>query len=404
MMSTPSFMIKRLTGTIQPYPWGSSTAIPEFLGTTPSGEPQAELWLGAHPQGPSWVGDPDSSDREVLADHLAAAPAERIGAASVERFGPRLPYLMKVLAAARPLSLQAHPSREQAEVGFAREEAAGIDRDAPDRTYRDDWPKPEAFCALAPVQALCGFRDPVQTYGFFERLGVDSALELVAPLADGSPEALAEVFGRLLRLPKESRGIVDEVVAAATDGRERDLDEFGTTAVELATHYPGDPGVIAALLMNRVNYGPYEAIFLPAGNLHAYLSGTGVEIMANSDNVLRGGLTSKYLDVDELITVLDFTPRPVELVPVVEESPGLFRYRTPAPEFGLWRLEPTDATIPLPAGDSGRVVLAARGTVVITGGDQELSLTRGEAAFVPADAGEPKLTGSGIAFVGGPGL
>lgn len=392
-------MIDRLTGTIQPYPWGSTTAIPEFLGTEPTGEPQAELWLGTHPQGPSRLGDDQG-----LAEYLAAAPEARIGSASVARFGPRLPYLMKVLAAARPLSLQAHPSRQQAERGFAREEAAGIPRDAADRTYRDDWPKPEALCALEPVQALCGFRDPQESFALFERLRVRSALDLVAPLADGGAEALAEVFGRLLRLPEDARGVIDEVVSAAVDGQGRRLDEFAATAVEIATHYPGDPGVLAALLMNRVSYGPYQAIFLPAGNLHAYLSGTGVEIMANSDNVLRGGLTGKYIDVDELITLLDFTPGPPDLVPIDEPEPGVYHYRTPAPEFGLWRLEPQGGTVTLPAAGTGRVLLAAAGTIMVTADGVELSLTRGQAAFVPADVSDAALSGAGIGFVGGPGL
>lgn len=391
-------MIGRLTGTIQPYPWGSTTAIPELLGVEPTGEPQAELWLGAHPQGPNTIDD------QGLAEFLAAAPEDRIGAAAVARFGPRLPYLMKVLAAARPLSLQAHPSREQAEIGFAREEAAGIPRDAANRMYRDDWPKPEAFCALTPVQALCGFRDPAQTYELFERLGVRSALDLVAPLAGGGAEALAEVFGRLMRLSANNRGVVDEVVAAAAEVHDQELGRFAITAVELAAYYPGDPGVIAGLLMNRISYDRYDAIFLPAGNLHAYLSGSGVEIMANSDNVLRGGLTGKHIDVDELIMVLDFTPLEPELVPIMEQAPGVFGYQTPAPEFGLWRLEPNDSAIELPGSASGRILLAVEGTIMISGAGEELTLTRGQSAFVAADAGEAKVSGAGTAFLGGPGL
>ena|SRR5690606_25156299 len=393
-------MIGRLTGTVQPYPWGSTTAIPELLGVEPTGEPQAELWLGTHPQGPGRLEGRD------LGDFLAAAPRDRIGAVAVDRFGPRLPYLMKVLAAARPLSLQAHPSREQAEQGFAREEAAGIPQDAADRTYRDDWPKPEALCALEPVQALCGFRDPAETYALFRRLGVSSALDLVAPLADGGAAALAEVFGRLLRLGPDQRDVIDEVVAAAesiASAGDAELDQFARTAVELARSYPGDPGVIAGLLLNRVGYDAYDAIFLPAGNLHAYLSGTGVEIMANSDNVLRGGLTGKHIDVDELIKVLDFTPLRPELVPIVEESPGVFGYRTPAPEFGLWRLEPGGSTVELPGPGTGRVLLVVAGSVTLSGTGRELTLGRGESAFVTADAADPQVTGHGTAFVGGPG-
>jgi mannose-6-phosphate isomerase len=162
--------------------------------------------------------------------------------------------------------------------------------------------------------------------------------------------------------------------------------------------------VLAALLMNRVSYGPYQAIFLPAGNLHAYLSGTGVEIMANSDNVLRGGLTGKYIDVDELITLLDFTPGPPDLVPIDEPEPGVYHYRTPAPEFGLWRLEPQGGTVTLPAAGTGRVLLAAAGTIMVTADGVELSLNRGQAAFVPAEVADAELSGAGIGFVGGPGL
>ena len=189
--------MERLTGVIQPYAWGSRTAIPEFLGVAPSGEPQAELWFGAHPLAPSTV------DGEPLDKMVAHDPVGVVGAGSVDAFGPRLPFLLKVIAAAQPLSLQAHPSREEAEAGFESEQAAGIPRDAPNRTYRDGWPKPEVLCALVTTEALCGFREPDATYQLFAKLGVPDALDLIGPLADAAlsgEERLATVFARLLRL------------------------------------------------------------------------------------------------------------------------------------------------------------------------------------------------------------
>ena len=204
--------MEKLVGVVQPYAWGSPTVIPELLGVEPTGQPQAELWFGAHPLAPSIVaGEP--LDKIVDRD-----PESVVGAASVAAFGPRLPFLLKIIAADRPLSLQAHPSREQAEAGYAREEAAGVPRDAPNRTYRDGWPKPEVLCALRDTEALCGFRDPDETYALFGRLGVPAVMGLLEPLADESVpamERLCVVFGRLLRLEPADRGLVDAVLTAA---------------------------------------------------------------------------------------------------------------------------------------------------------------------------------------------
>ena len=394
-------MIERLTGVIQPYAWGSLTAIPEFLGMEPTGRPQAELWFGAHPLAPSTV------DGEPLEKVVAHDPVSVVGGASFEAFGPRLPFLLKVIAAAQPLSLQAHPSREQAEAGFAREQAAGIPRDAPNRTYRDGWPKPEVLCAMVPTEALCGFREPHATYELFQKLGVGNALELVKPLTDLDEPAearLATVFGRLLRLSPDQRSVITEVVQAAeTLNQPNDLASFARTARELGQHYPGDPGVLAALLMNRVTLQPGDALYMPAGNLHAYLSGGGVEIMANSDNVMRGGLTPKYVNVDELLAILDFTPGFPGLITPVEESPAIWRYPTPAPEFALWRLETREGPIAVPAGTAGRIVLVTDGELRVKSAGQEVDLVRGDAALLTAGE-EVAVTGQGTAFVGGPGV
>jgi mannose-6-phosphate isomerase len=394
-------MIERLTGVIQPYAWGSVTAIPEFLGKEPTGRPQAELWFGAHPLAPSTV------EGEPLDKVVAHDPASVVGRASVETFGPRLPFLLKVIAAAQPLSLQAHPSREQAEAGFAREQAAGIPRDAPNRTYRDGWPKPEVLCAMVETEALCGFREPHETYELFQKLAVASALELVKPLADAdvaAEERLATVFGRLLWLTPDQRSVITEVVQAAEAVNQPSvLASFARTARELGQHYPGDPGVLAALLMNRVTLQPGDALYMPAGNLHAYLSGGGVEIMANSDNVMRGGLTPKYVNVDELLAILDFTPGFPGLITPVEESSGVWRYPTPAPEFALWRIETGGQMVTVPAGTAGRIVLITDGGLSVKSARQELHLVRGEAALLTAGE-DAMVTGQGTAFVGGPGV
>jgi mannose-6-phosphate isomerase len=393
--------MRYLTGTIQPYAWGSTTVIPDLLGVEPTGKPQAELWLGAHPLHPSTV------DGTPLTKLIAAEPERLIGAAPVAAYGPRLPYLMKVLAAAQPLSLQAHPTRIQAQAGYDREQALGVPRDAPERNYRDGWPKPEVLCALEPTEALCGFREPRETYELFARLGVTSALELVEPLRDGTGTHLAEVFGRLLSLgrTRSAQGVVDEVVEAARDTHhDPGLAAFASVAVELASFYPGDPGVLAALLMNRIQFGPYDAIYLPPGDLHAYLRGGGIEIMANSDNVLRGGLTPKHIDVDELLAVLDFTPTCPTPIPCIEEEPGVFAYQAPAKEFALWRVDQAGGSRGrLPGGANGRVVLVVRGRTTLRSGDRSLVLERGQSAFVYADE-EIDFDGEGMFFVGGPGL
>ena len=393
--------MERLTGVVQPYAWGSPTAIPELLGVEPTGAPQAELWFGAHPLAPSTVSG-------VPLDELVERdPVGVIGPTSVQSFGPRLPFLLKIIAADRPLSLQAHPSREQAEAGYAREQDAGVPRDAPHRLYRDGWPKPEVLCALFDTEALCGFRDPAETYELFGCLGVPRALRLVATL--GRPdlpaeERLAVTFGRLLQLDEQQGDVIGEVERAAGKvDAGGPFGQFARTAVELAGHYPSDPGVLAALLMNRVSLRPLDAIFLPAGNLHAYLCGGGVEIMANSDNVMRGGLTPKHIDVAELLRVVDFRPGFAGLINAVQESAGIWRYPTPAPEFALWRIEGTAEPATVPATGAGRILLVTDGLLRAEAGGAELSLRRGECALIRPDE-QVVVRGDGRAFVGAPGL
>ncbi|MGD7788585.1 mannose-6-phosphate isomerase, class I [Propionibacteriaceae bacterium Y1700] len=383
-----------LTGAIQNYAWGSTTAIPQILGVEPDGQPQAELWLGAHPAAPSQV------DGRPLPELITEDPAI-LGSASVDQFGPRLSYLMKILAADQALSLQAHPSRAQAEEGFAREDAAGIARDAKNRNYVDDWPKPEALCALGDFEALYGFADPEVTNRLAAALALPMLDQLFAPLtAVGGAEGIKQVFVACCELPDEQRVVVDDLVQAAFPhiGDENELGTFCRTAIELAAVYPRDPGVLAALLMNRVRLREHEAIFLPAGNMHAYLRGTGVEIMANSNNVLRGGLTPKHVDVAELSRLVDFTPITPPKVAAVEGPPGVWRYDTPAPEFALWRLELANE-LAVPGSDRGRIVLVTSGSARC--GD--LHLSAGQSGWLAAGE-EATLTGEGRVFVGGSGV
>ncbi|MFF0487305.1 mannose-6-phosphate isomerase, class I [Streptomyces sp. NPDC004435] len=377
--------MERLVNTVRPYAWGSTTAIPELLGTAPTGEPQAEMWMGAHP------GAPSITPRGPLNDVIDADPVRELGRAATEKFGPRLPFLLKLLAAGAPLSLQVHPDLDQARAGHAAEEAAGIPLDAPHRTYKDANHKPEMICALTPFEGFCGFRPPAEAADTLAALGVDS-LKPYADLLLAHPEdaALREVLTALLTAePDEMAHTVTEAAAAA----ERLGGALAPYAV-LAHHFPGDPGVIAAMLLHHVRLQPGEALYLGAGVPHAYVSGLGVEIMANSDNVLRCGLTPKHVDVPELLRVVRFEPGdPGVLRP--EASPtGEEVYETPIDEFRLSRLvraegaAPTDLTAPTP-----QILLATAGHPKAG----EILLSPGESVFVPA--GEPaELTGAGTVF------
>ncbi len=396
--------MKLITGVVQPYAWGATDSIPALLGTESTGEPQAEYWLGAHASAPSAVVD----EPGVTVRSLVQAEPQVLGSGSRAEFGDVLPYLLKILAAAQPLSLQAHPSRAQAEVGYAAENAAGIAIDDPARTYKDDWPKPEMIVALTPFSALCGFRDPVETADLFRAIGApDELSSIIGPLTQRSGSAgLAEVFLDVLSLDGPRRELVTEVVAAAVGHQDAPgaVGSFARTAVDLDERYPSDPSILAALLMNRIELEPGEAIFLPAGNMHAYLKGTGVEIMANSDNVLRGGLTAKHIDVDALVQVVEFEAGPVEVLHPVSEGPGVARYLTPAPEFALWRLdlEPTESVL-LPGAGRARIILLTDGHVACATSGETIELVKGRSAFVAADE-QVRLTGSCVAFVAAAGV
>jgi mannose-6-phosphate isomerase len=308
-----------------------------------------------------------------------------LGAPVRERFGDRLPFLMKVLAAEQPLSLQAHPTTEQARVGFAAEEAAGVPHDDATRTFKDPFHKPELLMALTTFEALCGFRPVEESLHCLAKLQVPVLKPTIAALARGG---LRAAIPQLLALSGKRRTVLVEAVAEAAAGFVAAHDpEFINTyrwAATLAQTYPGDPGVVISLMCNHLKLAPGEAVFLPAGNLHAYLSGAGIEVMASSDNVLRGGLTHKHVDLAALIEVLDFTDGRVPILhPVL--GPGGLRYPVPVQDFELTRCQ-LDGQSGSLATRGPQVLLCTEGTAVLTSADGELVLEKGSSAFVPAGA------------------
>jgi mannose-6-phosphate isomerase len=374
-----------LTGIVRPYAWGSRTSLAELQGRpAPTDEPEAELWLGAHPDDPATVDRPDGP---ITLDSLIAAdPAGQLGAAVATEFGPRLPYLLKVLAAESPLSLQAHPEAEYARQAYAEQQA---DPSRP-KNYTDAYHKPEMLVALTPFEALCGFRSPEVSAAALEAFGIPALAPIVAALRAGD---LRTAVRDLLAWPDADRKPLTEAVANAPGAG---------LAARLAGHYPGDPGVLVALLLNHVRLEPGQAIWMPAGNLHAYLRGTGVELMAASDNVLRGGLTPKRVDVDELMRVLVFEVLDDPILPSTPVAPGVETWAVPVRDFILYAVD-LDGTRPpteVPA-EGARIVVAVSGDVFVGEAvdGTPVDVPAGHAAYAPASAGRIKLAGVGKAFV-----
>jgi mannose-6-phosphate isomerase len=387
-----------LENTVQPYAWGSRTAIAELRGEpVPSPGPQAELWMGAHPLASSRL--VRAGGRPSLAEAVTRAPEAELGARAVAEHGPHLPFLLKVLAAEQPLSLQAHPDERQAREGFDREEAAGVPRQAPHRNYRDPSPKPELLCALSPFEALCGFRPAAEAVAVLDALRTPALAPVRERLASrNGPEGLREAFTLLSTLPPAERApLVEAAVSAAARSAPGPFSDAFAWTERLAALYPGDSGVVIALLLRLVRLAPGEALFLPAGNMHAYLHGLGVEIMASSDNVLRGGLTPKHVDVPELLRVLRFAEEPIPVVRPTAGRSGEWIYRTPARHFELSRIEPPEGGFET-AVWGPEILLCTEGELSGVDAAGTLRLRRGASAFVSAAAGRYRLEGTGVAF------
>jgi len=407
--------VEPLSGRIRNYAWGSRTHLAAMRGhQVPSAHPEAELWFGAHRDEPSRLPERDGAP---LTDAVSADPVGVFGLLRARRWEGRLPFLLKVLAADEPLSLQAHPSPEQALAGHTREEAAGIPRAGAERNYPDPLPKPEVLCALGEFHALAGFRAPADTLRLLRALdeGSGGALAHHVALLAAQPDAdgLRALFTTWITLPQRA---VDALVPAALAGcvahaARGAAAEFAVdvrTVLDLGERYPGDAGVLAALLLNRVVLAEGECLYIPAGSPHAYLSGWGIELMANSDNVLRAGLTPKHVDVPELLRVLDFAPGPPErILPVVDGPRAL--YTAPCEHFVLLRLtlESPGRAVGLGLGGP-RIVVCVRGAVrVHTGHGTSRRAAAGEALWLPARDGEVRVEADGapaLAFAAADGL
>lgn len=383
-----------LTNEVRPYAWGSPSAIAEFLGRPAiDGRPEAEMWIGAYPASPSRLADGRS-----LVELIAGDPESALGSDVLDRYGPRLPFLLKVLGIGSPVSIQAHPSAEQARDGFAAEQARGLPPDDPARNYKDTNHKPELLCALTEVEAFCGLRSAEAATRLLRQLAVPALTGLLDALRTGG---VAAATRWALRLPAdEVAGTVAALADSASQSRGGPDEDALAWVTRLAGLYPEDRGVVLVLLCEFVRLAPGDAVYVPAGCLHSYLSGLGVEVMAESDNVLRAGLTAKHVAAEELLAIIDYDSG----AQIIRFDPhaGRTDYNSGAAEFALSRVVvegETSIGSPQP-----QVLLVAAGAVRTVAADgSEQALSRGETAFVPASAGAVLLRGSGTVFLARPG-
>lgn len=381
-------MLVKIANHPRNYAWGSRTLVAEYFGAEvfgdSKGQPVAEVWFGTHAGSPAFIkDDPATSLQQVIG-------------------GRDLSFLLKILAADEPLSIQAHPTSAQAEAGFARENAAGIALTAPNRNYKDAHHKPEIMVALTDFEMLCGFKPLNEITDLFTDMVShdsvsDSFKSLVSHWAEllQKPDGLKQVFSDIIHRRGNLDGFNSELVALA------DFEARFALAERLNKLYPGDPGVVVAMLMNHMIIKSGQGVFLPAGNIHAYLGGLGVEVMSSSDNVLRGGLTPKHIDVDELERVLDFRAAKIPLIEIKRLANGLVEYPCAEDDFVLYRAEPTAnknlSEIILP-GEA--ILLCTEGVVSIsTDAGEQLDLKAAEAAYLSGDARKLTISGSGSLFL-----
>jgi mannose-6-phosphate isomerase len=392
-----------LKNPVQKYAWGSPSAIAELLGTRPDPNmPQAELWMGAHPKAPSLakVNDAWISLEEIIAAH----PVQILGKTAADKFQNKLPYLFKVLAAARPLSLQAHPSLSQAREGYRKENDMGLALDAPNRNYKDENHKPECICAMTPFWALNGFRKITEILALAKRIGtrgLDQSLGLLQN--DPNSHGLKSFFYSLMTLSPELKKETADEVASKAELLAAQEPVF-RWILQLAQEYPGDIGILSPLFLNLIQLQPGQAMFLPSGELHAYLEGVGIELMANSDNVLRGGLTPKHIDVQELLKVLNFEERQVQILePNISENHEHF-YSGDAEEFVLSSISVSPTGVYESAANrSAEIMLCTSGAADITdsGNHESISLKKGTSIVIPAAVQKYVVEGNAVLFKAG---
>lgn len=394
--------ILRMINPIQAYAWGSKSFISELLNNTEhDGTPQAELWMGAHPKSSSLI---QNGENQVNLNYIIAEdPCDFLGSVITRSYCDQMPFLLKVLAAEAPLSIQAHPNQKQARDGFARENKQGIPIDAPQRNYKDANHKPELIVALTTFTAMCGFRAYPELVanlkqflpGYDEKRYTDFLLQ-------PSPQSLKDFFASLLNLSSDERKKLLTTymnkIAQFTPANEKET-LIRNWSIELNKQYPDDIGIISPILLNIIVLQPFEALYLEAGVLHSYLHGAGMEIMANSDNVLRGGLTPKHIDTDELVNVLDFLPRNIQPITAQEMSQTELSYLTPAQEFILSMIKHiSETTTEIEFAGSPEILFCYEGNFVIENCSQFLSLEKGQSLFIPYEVDGYCVQGKGILF------
>lgn len=395
--------ISLLKNTIQEYAWGSIRAIPDLLGRKNSkNRPQAELWMGAHPKAPSlayhngqWI----SLLRLITQD-----PENILGKKVAKKFNNRLPFLFKVLAAAKPLSIQAHPNRHQARTGFQRENAQKISLEAPNRNYRDDNHKPECICALTQFWALSRFRKIPKILTYLQQLNLRQLGDMLTEFKQlPGPQGLQRFYTSLMSLKRDQKKrIVAEALKNARNmAAERPVFEW---MIKLADYYPQDIGVLAPLFLNLIRLEPGQAVYLDAGELHSYLEGLGIELMANSDNVLRGGLTPKHVDVPELLRVLNFEDQDITLLTPETAVANEMIYPSPAAEFVLSVITlNNDSVYQSPRQRNVEIIICTQGKLTIVDHDlqTETHLPQGASVIVPASVAYYSLKGQGVCYKAG---
>ncbi|NIY46628.1 mannose-6-phosphate isomerase [Cedecea colo] len=380
--------MQKLINSVQNYAWGSKTALTELYGMqNPDSLPMAELWMGAHPKSSSKVlenGQPRALREAIDADQTAA-----LGAAVAQRFG-ELPFLFKVLCAAQPLSIQVHPNKKASETGFAKENAAGIPLDAAERNYKDPNHKPELVFALTPFLAMNAFREFSEIVSLLQP--VSGAHNAIAHfLQEPGAGRLAQLFASLLNMQGEEKSRALAVLKAALNGQQGEPWE---TIRVISEFYPDDSGLFSPLLLNVVKLEPGEAMFLFAETPHAYLKGVALEVMANSDNVLRAGLTPKYIDIPELVANVKFEPKPAaELLTQPVKNGSELDFPIPVEDFAF-SLHDLSASPAALAQDSAAIVFCVEGETVLSKGEQQLVLKPGESAFIAAN--ESPVSASGV--------
>ena len=385
---------------IQRYAWGSPTLFPQLLGIpNERGEPIAEIWMGAHPKASSSL---ILDEATIPLDHAISEDSIGwLGPAVSQRYDGEFPFLLKLLSAEKALSIQAHPNRRQAEEGYAREEREGICLGAGERNYQDRNHKPEMMLALTDFFALCGFREPSEIeenlLPYTNRVGGEAS-----SLPSPSREGLGAWFNGWIHLSAEKKSaLIDVAVRESEKGEDGEESPLWWVS-ELSRQYPGDFGVLSPLFLNLLHMEPQDALFLGPGVLHAYLKGGGVEIMANSDNVLRSGCTVKHVDPEELLRVLDFSTIGVNGVTPLSVAEGLTLYRTPAEEFELLRLEIDEHSREIRRNLTNRpplILLCVGGEPEVTAeGLKEEQMSPGDSFYVTPGTATVEVRGPGVVF------